>query len=305
MKFVNISIKFFLFIESFLLSFKSFAKPEEIKRIKAEISALNFKTPPKRIVTLSVTGMEILDVLDVKPVGIIITAAGNIPDYLSPEFQKITVVGKISHPSLERIKELKPELILIDRVYEEQRDVIAKLTKIAPVLNFRPDTYSETLSYLNIFAELLQKQNEAKKYQDKFESKLKEVKLENQKKFKSVLALYVPNNKIWAWTGKSFIANLIAEIGVDYAYKGEGNKDYPDLIELSAENILKINPENIIVFDDPGKNILNFLEKNPIWKNLSAVKNKNVVVVERERGSRSKGPLATLYITENMADFIK
>ena len=280
-------------------------KIKAIKRIKAEIATLNFKTPPKRIVSLSVTGMEILDVLGIKPVGIIITAAGNIPDYLSPEFQKITVVGKMSHPSLERIKELEPDLILIDRVYEEQRDVIAKLSKIAPVLNFRPDTYLETLSYLNIFADLLQKQSEAKKYQDKFESKLKDVKLMNQKKSTSVLAIYVPNNKIWAWTKESFIATFLAEIEVDYAYKGKGHKDYPDLIELSAENILKINPENIIVFDDPGKNILNFLEKNPIWKNLSAVKNKKVVVVERERGSRSKGPLATLYIAENMADFIK
>ncbi|KAB8033158.1 iron-siderophore ABC transporter substrate-binding protein [Fluviispira multicolorata] len=304
MKSKMFKFKILLFLAALCTFNLSFAS-REILKFKEDISKFNFKEPPKRVITLTITGMEILDLLGITPVGITVTASGKIPDYLDNDMSKITLVGKTSHPSLERIKELTPDLIIIDRVYEEQRDVVSKLEKIAPVIRFKPYSYKETLEYIDIFAELFQKQNKAKQFKEKFNKELAKAKKSFQNKSISILAMYKPHDKIWAWTNDSYIASFINEIGADYVYKGEGDKNKLDLVELNAERILKLNPTNILVFDDPGKNVLKVLEKNPIWKNLRAVKNNKVTVLERERGSRSKGPKGALYILENLNELLK
>ena len=300
-----------LFYKSIFMTFvlfftaNSFAKIEEQNRVQVQIEALKLKEPPKRIVSLSVSAIEALDVLGIKPVGISITASGKIPDYLMDKMKDVQRVGTIANPSLERIQELKPDLILIDRVYEDQRDVIEKLNKIAPVINFRAENYQETLEYLSVFGSLFKKEKDANHYIKKLNASLKDVKESAKKHPTSVLAIYVSNNVIWAWTNKSFLASILNEINVDYAYKGIGSKDYPDLIQLNAEKILEIDPEQLLVFEDPGKDVLPFLEKSSVWKSLKAVKNKKLHIVNRDIWSRSRGPIALKTIVENMGNVIK
>lgn len=120
-----------------------------------------------------------------------------------------------------------------------------------------------------------------------------------------MLAFFVSNNKIFAWNDKSFLASLLTEVNVDYAYKEAGNKDYIDFKEVSIENILDVDPDQIIVFKDPGKNIIEYLSKNPVWKSLRAVKNNHVIEVDRDIWSRSRGPLAAETIVKEMRTIIK
>jgi ABC-type Fe3+-citrate transport system substrate-binding protein len=305
-------MKLFLpYFKSFLLIFflyylaNSFAKIEKQNRVKVQIDALKLKDPPKRVVSLSVSAIEALDVLGIKPVGISVTASGKIPEYLMDKMKDVQIVGTIENPSLERIQDLKPDLILVDRVYEEQRDVINKLNKIAPVINFRAENYKETLEYLQIFGDLFNKRKEASDFIKNFNTIVKNVKESGKKHPTSILAIYITNNVIWAWTDKSFLASILGEINVDYSYKGPGNKDYPDLIQLNGEKILEIDPEQLLIFEDPGKEVVAFLEKSAVWKNLKAVKNKKLHIVNRDIWSRSRGPIAAEIIIKNMGNVIK
>lgn len=88
----------------------------------------------------------------------------------------ITNIGSLAQPSLERIQSLKPDLIIIDRAYEEQRELIDKLEKIAPVVNCRAHDYKKILENLKIFATLFNKEKEAENFINKFNSEVKETK---------------------------------------------------------------------------------------------------------------------------------
>ena len=101
------------------------------------------------------------------------------------------------------------------------------------------------------------------------------------------------------------MASLLQEINVDYAFKEKSNSPYKDLTELNFEKILEIDPDKILVFEDPAKDIIPFLEKNSIWKNLKSVKNKNISVVNRDIWSRSRGPLAAEVIVKTMENDTK
>lgn len=306
MKNILQKFKYLFMIFLMIISNNVTAKIEDQMNLEKQISELHLKSTPKRIVTLSVSVMESLVILGAKPAGISVTASGKIPEYLSDKMKDIERVGVAANPSLERIKNLNPDLIIIDRVYEDNRAIIGKLKEITPsVLIVRPENYQETMKNLQLFGKLLNKEPEANDYIKKFYFSLKNTQEFSKKQNTSVLAIFVSNNNVWAWTNKSFLASLLAEIKVDYSYKGEGDKNYQDIIQLNSEKILELDPEQIIVFDDPGKNIIAFLEKNVAWKSLKAVQNKKIHIVDRDIWSRSRGPMAAGMIVKDMGNVLK
>lgn len=294
-------IKTFALYVSITLSFNSHA---ELLSVKEQIKSLGLSEPPKKVVCLSLNSAEILTILNERPLGFSKTNSGTMPYYLQENLKDVKDVGTLAHPSFERIQDLKPDLILVDRVYQYQSDV-AKLSKIAPVINFRPDDYKDTMEQLKEFGKLFNKEKEAKNFIKEFNKESNNVKIKAKNHPTSVLAFFVTQNKIWAWTDQSFIASLLTEINLDYSYKGLSGKENSDFVEIGAEKVLEIDPDKLIVFEDPGKNIISYMEKNPVWKSLKAVKNKNVIIVDRDIWSRSRGPIAARKIVEKMEETMR
>lgn len=266
------------------------------------VSSFAMIQKPQRIVCLSISALESLAVLHVQPVGFAITASGKIPSYLEKDIEKIPQVGSIANPSLEKIQSLKPDLILIDRVYENQINTIEKLKKIAPVMSIRSENYHQTFDQLFKTATLLGKEDIAKNFVSKFNKLLAESKKKIEAKNSSIMAFFVSNNVLWAWTDESFLASLIIEMNFRYKFKGKGDKNYKDMLQINWETLLDLDPDYLIVFQEPHKNIFDFLNPNPIWKNLAAVKKKHVISVDRDIWSRSRGPLAAQTIVQQMVN---
>ena len=301
---MNFCIKWFNIIFSSFIIFCSIPIYANVASVKEQIKELGFKEPPKKVVCLSLMSAEILTILGEKPLGFAKTNSGTMPYYLKDNLKNVKDVGTLATPSVERMLELKPDLILVDRIYQYQSEV-GKFEKIAPVINFRPDNYKDAMDQLKAFGKLFNKEKEADNFINDFYENVKLVKEKVKKHPTSVLSFFVTQNKIWTWTDKSFLASILSEINMEYAYSGAGGKDYSDFVEMSAEKILEIDPDQLIIFEDPGKDIIAYMNKNPIWKNLKAVKNKNVIVVDRDIWSRSRGPIAAKVIVENVGKTFK
>lgn len=254
---------------------------------------------PHRIISLCTSGTEILATLGVAPLGYAIPGSGKLPNYLKDEIKNSNNVGSVATPSLERIKILNPDLILVDRVYENQSDYVDNLKKIAPVLDIRSENYNEMIQNELKIAKILKKEAKANEFIHKFNTLLSHQKRQTSNK-KTVLGIFISSQIIWAWTDQSFLVSLLKKANINYAYKGQGTKYYSDLVQISVDKILAINPDYIFVFDEPKKNSVSFLRQAPAWQYLKAVKEKHVVKLDRDIWSRSKGPLAALKIIQDL-----
>jgi len=294
---------FVLFASSVISLSVAYADGEHFN-IDAQIKALELKETPKNVVSLCASGTETLSVLGMKPTGYAVLGSGTLPSYLKSNIKKSTNVGSVATPSLERIKVLHPDLILIDRVYENQSDYIDNLKKIAPVLDVRAENYQEMLKNVSALGSLFKKEKEAKIYTEKFSNRLNTAKTQIHQK-QNVLGIFISSRIIWAWTDKSFFVSLLKDVGIPYAYEGSGSKYYSDILQASVEKILKIDPDYLFVFDEPSKNSVQFLKQSPAWKHLKAVKNNHILKLDRDTWSRSKGPMAALIIMDDLNTMLK
>lgn len=272
------------------------ANPSEAATVKdrtfnTELGKVTVKGIPKRVITLSMAGTDAVLTLGVKPVGYTISNSNTIPVYLKNKLKGSEQVGTLSAPSLERIAALKPDLIIVDHVYEFHKTIIPKLQEIAPVAGFRASSYEESMKQLLVLGDIMGKKAQAKAFTKLFYKDLDAAKAKMKNKKISVLGFFVNKSGINVWQDNSFSGSILKALKADYAFLERGG-EYADFQPVSLEKILDIDPDVMIAYVDPGKKDLKDVQANPIWTKLSAVKAKRVVEVNRDLWSRSRGPLA-------------
>ena len=111
------------------------------KTIVHDFGTTELKKAPKRIVILDNLYGEILDPLDITPVGA--TTGQSDSQEFSTLFKKqykdakVVSVGWQGNPDLDKIAELKPDLILMTG---EQEDLYDELSEIAPTVGYQINT---------------------------------------------------------------------------------------------------------------------------------------------------------------------
>lgn len=283
-------------------STKAPVNSSQIRTYQTELGVLKVKGIPKRVVTLSVAGTDAVIALGVKPVGVTISNSNQLPAYLAAQLKGVKTVGKINAPSLESIAALKPDLIVIDHLYEFHKAMIPQLSKIAPVAGFRAGSYQEAMTNLVRLGEIMGRKAQANAFVALFNKELAAAQAKLKNKKMKVLGIFNNKNTMWAWTQNSFSSSIFLALKADYAYKGPSDKVYPDMVQLSLEKVLQIDPDLLFVYADPGQDGIVELSSNPIWSKLKAVKTKKVVQVNRDLWSRSRGPISARLIVKEATD---
>lgn len=62
--------------------------------------------------------------------------------------------------------------------------------------------------------------------------------------------------------------------------------------EMNLEQLSDINPDILILANNEGKLVTDEWKTNPLWKNLKAVKNDKVFVVDRDLWTRFRGVIS-------------
>ena len=251
------------------------------KTIVHDFGTTELKKAPKRIVILDNLYGEILDPLDITPVGA--TTGQSDSQEFSTLFKKqykdakVVSVGWQGNPDLDKIAELKPDLILMTG---EQEDLYEKLSEIAPTVGYQINTdenwdYHETSLKV---AEIFDKRDEMKKDLDRLDAR-EAVFAENVKaKFgdQKLMYLRVTDNDI-----RYYAYGHFGYLYDTYHFNRAETFNPDDMFQVIDPDKLKdINPDLLIVQADSQELLDNKLKNSPVWTSLKAVQNNKVIYAD-------------------------
>ena len=251
------------------------------KTIVHDFGTTELKKAPKRIVILDNLYGEILDPLHITPVGAT-TGQANSQEF-STLFKKqykdakVVSVGWQGNPDLDKIAELKPDLILMTG---GQEDLYEELSEIAPTVGYQINTdenwdYHETSLKV---AEIFDKRDEMKKDLDRVDAR-EAVFAENVKaKFgnQKLMYLRVTDNDI-----RYYAYGHFGYLYDTYHFNRAETFNPDDMFQVIDPDKLKdINPDLLIVQADSQELLDNKLKNNPVWSSLKAVQNNKVIYAD-------------------------
>ena len=251
------------------------------KTIVHDFGTTELKKAPKRIVILDNLYGEILDPLDITPVGATTGQADSqeFSTLFKKQYKdaKVVSVGWQGNPDLDKIAELKPDLILMTG---EQEDLYDELSEIAPTVGYQINTdenwdYHETSLKV---AEIFDKRDEMKKDLDRLDAR-EAVFAENVKaKFgdQKLMFLRVTDNDI-----RYYAYGHFGYLYDTYHFNRAETFNPDDMFQVIDPDKLKdINPDLLIVQADSQELLDNKLKNTPVWTSLKAVQNNKVIYAD-------------------------
>ena len=251
------------------------------KTIVHDFGTTELKKAPKRIVILDNLYGEILDPLHITPVGATTGQADSqeFSTLFKKQYKdaKVVSVGWQGNPDLDKIAELKPDLILMTG---EQEDLYDELSEIAPTVGYQINTdenwdYHETSLKV---AEIFDKRDEMKKDLDRVDAR-EAVFAENVKaKFgnQKLMYLRVTDNDI-----RYYAYGHFGYLYDTYHFNRAETFNPDDMFQVIDPDKLKdINPDLLIVQADSQELLDNKLKNNPVWSSLKAVQNNKVIYAD-------------------------
>ena len=251
------------------------------KTIVHDFGTTELKKVPKRIVILDNLYGEILNPLDITPVGATTGQADSqeFSTLFKKQYKdaKVVSVGWQGNPDLDKIAELKPDLILMTG---EQEDLYEELSEIAPTVGYQINTdenwdYHETSLKV---AEIFDKRDEMKKDLDRVDAR-EAVFAENVKaKFgnQKLMYLRVTDNDI-----RYYAYGHFGYLYDTYHFNRAETFNPDDMFQVIDPDKLKdINPDLLIVQADSQELLDNKLKNTPVWTSLKAVQNNKVIYAD-------------------------
>ena len=251
------------------------------KTIVHDFGTTELKKAPKRIVILDNLYGEILDPLDITPVGATTGQADSqeFSTLFKKQYKdaKVVSVGWQGSPDLDKIAELKPDLILMTG---EQEDLYEELSEIAPTVGYQINTdenwdYHETSLKV---AEIFDKRDEMKKDLDRLDAR-EAVFAENVKaKFgdQKLMYLRVTDNDV-----RYYAYGHFGYLYDTYHFNRAETFNPDDMFQVIDPDKLKdINPDLLIVQADSQELLDNKLKNTPVWTSLKAVQNNKVIYAD-------------------------
>lgn len=201
-------------------------------------NTIELKAYPKRIISLVPSQSELLWDLGLREELIGITKFCIHPTEL---FKTVTRIGGTKTVNIEKIRALKPDLIIGNKEENEHTQIL-ELQKEFPV--WMSDIYNlqDSLTMIQYLGELVNRVEEANKLKDVIQSSFLNFKIAQ----KSVLYLIWKDPYMAA--GKStFIGDMLQKMGLENVVSNVNGR-YPN---LNLEDIKSLNPELIFLSTEP------------------------------------------------------
>jgi iron complex transport system substrate-binding protein len=263
---------------------------------EVEISA-----PVNSTVSLVGAGSEIIWALDG---GKSMIGRSEYSDF-PPNIENVTIVGKSSNsPDLERILELKPDLVIADSMLSEEDRKVLEEDGIAVVVERFTDPY-RTLLFIENLGKALGKQKRAdelfnllKGYQDLIKERTSDITPEQKP---AVFLEWLGRPYHSASNGTSYHNQVIFAGGVNIAANETVN--YPD---VSPEWVMEKNPDIILHFlgstadysEEELKVRKDEIMSRPELQNLKAIREGRVYVLSGTVATGIRSSIGELYLAK-------
>ncbi|TDB55522.1 iron citrate ABC transporter substrate-binding protein [Bacillus sp. CBEL-1] len=256
--------------------------------VKHELGETDVSKEPKKVVALELSFVDALEGLGMQPVGIADDNKKDMIEKLVDGKVDYTSVGTRQQPNLEVISSLQPDLIIAD--VQRHKAIYKDLQQIAPTIELksRESTYEENIDSFETISKAVGKEDVANKRLQEHEQTIQELKdTLKEEAGQTVLPAVVRDTSFQAHTSSSYDGEFLEKLGLKNAVESE-----EAYAEMNLEQLSDINPGILILANNEGKLITDEWKNNPLWKDLDAVKNDKVFVVDRDLWTRFRGVIS-------------
>ncbi|MGD1951892.1 MAG: ABC transporter substrate-binding protein [Leptolyngbyaceae cyanobacterium] len=244
----------------------------------------------QRVVTLRPDHFANSFALGIEPVASVFAEGFPFPKDIQNEVSNVESVGDYSAPNLEKILQLKPDLIIansrLEGIYED-------LSRIAPTvvidLPYPPPSWKKQLETLATF---LGKEEASQQLIDNYRQRIENIKHALGPQLDQ-LEVSVANSSlehgIWVLGEDHFVGEVLNDIGLQRPPSQRGDFFYID--NISKEKLSDIDGD-VLFFVSMGREqdeeYQEELREDPLWQKLNTVQNDRVYFVDgywQEAGS--------------------
>ncbi|MBL1208505.1 iron-siderophore ABC transporter substrate-binding protein [Geminocystis sp. GBBB08] len=205
------------------------------------------------------------------------------PKYLEDKLPEIESVGAFDSPNLEKILQIKPDLIIS---YTQLKQIYSKLSHIAPTVMIKTD-YPSAPSFwkerLNNLAVILDKEDISSQLMDEYWKRVNEIKEKLGDSVNS-MEISVANTSseygIWAYGENHYSGSVLKDIGFEHPESQKGDYFYID--NISLERISDIDGDVLFFVSwerQDDQTTLDKLRRNILWNQLNVVQLDKVYLV--------------------------
>ncbi|MGG6266585.1 iron-siderophore ABC transporter substrate-binding protein [Leptolyngbya sp. AN03gr2] len=255
---------------------------ENCRTVKHIMGTACIPRSPQRVIALREDTLANSLALGIKPIASVFEPSYPLPAYLQQKIKGIVSVGKTDAPNLERILELKPDLILANSYYSAR--IYKQLSQIAPTVTlnvpFPPPSWKQQLEEL---AKVLGREEVGQQLINQYQQRIENLKqkLGNRRRTINVsIASTTSAYGLWVNGEKHFSGEVLRDLEVQRPPIQRGDFFYID--NISEENVLDIDGDILffVVFGTAEDlKTVEKLKQNPLWKKLSAVQRAQVYSV--------------------------
>ena len=260
-------------------------------------ATIQFNQQPERLAAISYLGVDIAFALGIQPVATTYMEKGREPDYLLGKTAAIKQIGQRAKPNLELLAEAKPDVIVAMRRYTAAN--AEAFQKIAPYIAYNMELLDESYKEVSDLAALFGKQARGEELNTAFKTHLQEFAAQAPKDKHPRFQIMWAGDTPFSFHTENTAASIVAALGGDNIM-GAMTSTGKFGEEVSLETMLEKDPEVIFVYNDGAERPH---ENNPIWNELSAVKNHRVYYVG-DHWVETNGPIAREIVLREAAHYL-
>lgn len=257
------------------------------RTIKGDLGTTTIKGTPKRVVALETSFIDAMAVVGQPPVGIADDNKKSKVTGLLDGITNYTSVGLRSAPNLTVISSLKPDLIIADT--SRDKAIYGQLQQIAPTISLTSlgSGYTDTLATDLVVAEAANRCDAMETAIGKHLATMKSIAAQMPTK-DSRTAIYADTEppNFQAHSANQWEPQIMASVGLRSVLPPKpGSRN----ISLTLEQLFSYNPQVMFLGSNGEKGIVQQWQSSPVWKQISAVQNKDVFTVNDQLWSQERG----------------
>ena len=228
-------------------------------------------TEPTRIISLSPSATEILFGIGA---GHQVIAVDDNSDYPSnAPFSKLSSFT----PNVEALAAYHPDLVVLQSSATNAATIQSDLQKlkINVFLEVTPSNITEAYAEFLALGKVTGHPSRAKALVTTMKAQIGEI-LAKAKKKNPVTIFHELDNTLYSADSSTFIGQIYSDFNFSNIADAAHAGGYP---QLSAESVIKANPQVIFLDDGPYGESASTVASRPGWSAISAVKNKHVIVL--------------------------
>lgn len=280
----------------------------ETKRvIKHEMGETTITGTPKKIVTLYQGANDVAVALGIKPVGIVESWMEQpVYHYLRPTLEGIPVLGAEHQPNLEELYKLQPDVIFATKIRHEK--IYDQLSQIAPTVMIG-EVY-DWKATVRLMGEVLGQQDKTNQMMLDWDKRVADFKkkMGSRLPMEATITNFRPDHARIFYMG--YAGGILKELGFTRP-KGHDQNIWGVML-TTKESIKDMDADLIFNFNSGtaadqqgGERLYKDWTEHPLWKNLRAVKNNQVVQVNEVDWNFAGGYISANRMLDALYAFFK